>query len=164
MFHATFLTNLRRQLVYNNDRINHAFSEQDALQEVEMKRIVRILVLVAVTLASIAVSSGNDYMAGNPAAGTALVGDKIKVYCETTGSHYKATIDYSAKKSRLILMAVIDVHGDGRRVYRSLVKAGVGTLHWSARKSRFKRLARGCVAMHRTSGDRATIASDCDTF
>jgi hypothetical protein len=129
-----------------------------------MNRIVSILVLVAIVLTSIALSSGNHYLAEGSTARTAMVGDKIKVYCETTGSHYKATIEYSAKKSRLILMAVVDIHGDGRRVYRSLVKAGVGTLHWSARKSRFNRLARGCVAMHRTSGDRATIASDCDTF
>lgn len=100
--------------------------------------------------------------AGEMAAAAGV--DRISIECRETNTGFAVTIQYTASRSRIILANVIDSRGEGHRIMRRTVRPGSSTINWTCRKDRFGPLSRGCVAMHKTSGRKETVAWDCDNF
>lgn len=93
-----------------------------------------------------------------------LKADTAEIICDLDGDTYEIRYKCSVNAPRLILIGVITTRGEGRRVFRYYLKSGSKEGTITIPESRFGPLRRACVAVHKTTGQRETVASDCDYF
>jgi uncharacterized membrane protein len=90
--------------------------------------------------------------------------DTARIICTTEGNTYKISFSVTVDSKRLILIGVIDDEGNGHRIYRYFLNDRHKEGELTIPRSKFGDLSRACIAVHLTSGDKRTVASDCDYF